>query len=151
MKKIYGSIYVHKSNVKSLDEFYQEQINNAIWFLSSQGYPIDTYEVIKINTKKISITFIESEDWDIAREPVVGQAYRVDENGDVRIIKQKSNPQIYHHKWMFVGEDYKGFDLEESKRWSEQWQKILPNTKEIKSRIGYKKYWEEFLKDNNLK
>ncbi|EOU2097118.1 hypothetical protein C0L75_03095 [Clostridium perfringens] len=151
MKKIYGSIYVHKSNVKSLDEFYQEQINNAIWFLSSQGYPIDTYEVIKINTKKISITFIESEDWDVAREPVVGQAYRVDENGDVRIIKQKSNPQIYHHKWMFVGEDYKGFDLEESKRWSEQWQKILPNTKEIKSRIGYKKYWEEFLKDNNLK
>ena len=51
---------------------------------------------------------------------------------------------------MFVDNNYSGFNVEESKQWSKVWQSILPNTKEIKSKIGYKKYWLEILEQYNL-
>ena len=51
---------------------------------------------------------------------------------------------------MFVDARYKGFDIEKSKKWSEKWQSVIPNDRKIKSRIGYKKYWDEYLKEYNL-
>lgn len=51
---------------------------------------------------------------------------------------------------MFVDDDYTGFDIEESKRWSEQWQQALPKDRIVKSRIGYKKYWNEYLEEYDL-
>ena len=59
-------------------------------------------------------------------------------------MKQKSSPQIYHHKWLFVTDDYPGFDVEESKNRSRKWVS-LPNIDY--SRIGYKKFWGLILFD----
>ena len=102
--------------------------------------------MIKKNNK---VSFIASPDWDTAREPLVGDSY-VTDIFDVQFKTIKSKGQIYHHKWMFVSDDYNGFNIQESKEWSDIWTKILPRNREVKSRIGYKKYWNEILKEFNL-
>ena len=46
---------------------------------------------------------------------------------------------IYHHKWLFVDDDYKGFNVEESKRRLAAWL-VLPDVN--KSRIGRRNSWQ---------
>ena len=150
MKKIGGNIYVHKSNIDELTEEQVDLVYNALMFLEKTSYPSHTYEVIKIDTKNIAVSFIESRDWNTAREPIVGNAYRVNSEGDVKLIKEKNNPQIYHYKWMFVSEEYKRFDVKRSKEWSKLWEEKLPRTREVKSKIGYKRQWLEILKKYGL-
>lgn len=151
MKKIGTAIYTHSSNCECLSKELQKMIDLAITIMVGAGM----YEqwlasvVYKIDTKNNTVSFIESKDFDTAREPEVGDAYLVNlDTEKIKLIKAKG--QIYHHKWMFVADDYAWFDVEESKRWSEKWQKILPNDRKIKSRIGYKKYWEEYLEQYGL-
>ena len=50
-----------------------------------------------------------------------------------------SDPFIYHHKWLFVKDDYDGFDVEESKTRSRAWMAL---TDIDRTRIGKKSYWE---------
>ena len=150
MKKIGGNIYIHRSNMGALDNDQTDLVYNALKFLKG-SYPLNNgFAIIKIDTKNIAVTFIESEDWDSAREPVVGNAYRVNSDGDVKLLKKKNNPQIYHHKWMFVSENYEGFDIEESKAWSKLWEEKLPKTREVKGKVGYREQWLEILKEYGL-
>ena len=149
MKKIGKSIYVHKTNVGSLNLSQLELIWKRLKQLAETDYPCNTYEIIKI--KDDTVSFIECEGWDKLREPIVGNAYCVKSDGSVKFIKKKEkNPQIYHHKWMFVANDYNGFDVEKEKEWSKKWQLKLPSAKEIKSKIGYKNYWEALLREYGL-
>ena len=77
------------------------------------------------------------------REPVVGFMVYVDtETGKIRT---KRNKQIYHHKWLWVPEGFKGFDVQESYEWSKHWLSKLP---EVASGYPYK--WEEQLKKYNI-
>lgn len=147
MKKIGGAIYIHRSNV---DELTQEQLD-LVWdrwaMLADTDYPCNSFEVIKI--KNDTVSFIECEGWDELREPVVGNAYNVKADGSVKLTKKrKNNPQIYHHKWMFVPEDYEGFDVEESKEWSKKWLSVVP--KGLSSSLGSINNWKKFLLDYNL-
>ena len=41
-----------------------------------------------------------------------------------------SDPFIYYHKWLFVADDYPGYDVAKSA---------------ARSRIGNKSYWEHFV------
>lgn len=148
-KKIGGSIYVHKSNLKELKSMINENDFNQILYIKDNLLKDFDFTIIKYRKKDNRVSFIESEDWDTAREPIVGDSYTTDIfNIEFKIIKSKG--QIYHHKWMFVADDYTGFNIKESKEWSEKWTTTLPNDKSIKSRIGYKKYWYEILKEYNL-
>lgn len=146
MKKIGECLYIHKSNI---GEFNSEILRDYI-MLAIAKVPYDfNFAIIKFNNKNKTVTFIKSDNWDTAREPDVGDALKVDlKNNTVKFIKAKG--QIYHHKWMFVDSNYNGFNVEESKQWSKTWQSVLPNTKEIKSKIGYKKYWLNILEQYNL-
>lgn len=154
MKKIGSFRYCHRSNIEELSENItvgqQIKIMEALALMCEKYYEevFKKYQVIKFDKKNDSVTFILSEDWDSAREPMVGDAYRVEKDKKITLIKNKG--QIYHHKWQFVAKDYTGFDVEESKKWSKKWTSIIPQTKEIKSRIGYKKYWLELLKKYDL-
>lgn len=78
------------------------------------------------------------------REPVVGHMVFV--NTDTREISSKYNPQIYHHKWLWVPSDYEGFDVQESYEWSKTW---LSKLDEPAS--GYKNKWSEQLRKVGLK
>jgi hypothetical protein len=53
-------------------------------------------------------------------------------------MEPPNDPYIYHHKWLFVADDYDGFDVEESKARSDAWL-ALPEVD--KSRIGRACYW----------
>lgn len=151
MKRIGGNIYLHCSVYDSVDEGIKKMLDKATAIMFNKGMLVEWLGsvVYKLDMKNNTVSMIESYDWDTAREPQVGNAYNI--NLDTEEIKTiKSKGQIYHHKWMFVLNSYKGFDVEESKKWSEKWQSVIPNDKKIKSRIGYKKYWDEYLKEYGL-
>ena len=48
------------------------------------------------------------------------------------------DPPIYHHKWLFVRDDYDGFDVAESRTRSER---IMMLEGVDHSRIGKRQYW----------
>jgi hypothetical protein len=50
------------------------------------------------------------------------------------------DPYIYHHKWLFVDDDYRGFNVEESKARSQLWISLGDVDR---SRIGRQSYWQE--------
>lgn len=147
MKKIGTSVYTHISGVTQLKCDYVSMYAQARSMIDEKI--IKDCVVIKIDYKNNKVSFIESEGFDVEREPKVGDAYCVNvETGEIKKIKSKG--QIYHHKWMFVPYWYKGFDKRESEKWSKKWQSVIPNDRKIKSRIGYKKYWDEYLRKYGL-
>ena len=134
-KQMGDAIYVHKS---AEDIIPIDILENGKDYLPYNFH----YEIIKYNKKNGNISFIDSPDWNIAPEPIVGDIILVKGDNTLKFIKQKSPPQIYHHKWLFVRDDYEGFDVEKSKERSKKWLSI-PDIEYNK--IGYKNYW-----DNNI-
>ena len=59
--------------------------------------------------------------------------------------RPKKNPMIWHHKWLWVMDDYEGFDIEESWRWSNIWTKRIRGTAK-----GSAKTWKEQLEEVGL-
>lgn len=171
MKKIGGANYVHNTNINELSFEERKLISRAEQLLLSVDiYAFLAWEVVKVDLKNNSVTFIECDDWDEASEPTVGDAHKITvgipennkkevhtiqlESGEeiqgvYHLTKKKKNPQIYHNKWMFVSEDYKGFDIEEAKDWSKKWQSVIP--KGHSSKYGYRDYWENLLKEHGLR
>ena len=56
---------------------------------------------------------------------------------------------MYHNKWQFVSSNYTGFDVEESKKRTKEWNSI-PNIKSMKSKIGNVDFWHNLLREYNL-
>ena len=133
-KFIGGDLYVHKS---AMDVLPQTEMKKA-----ESKLPADfNYEVVKYNSKTKAFSFIASPDWDTNPEPVVGDAYKVSAEGNVSVTKQKADPQIYHHKWNFVRDDYAGFDVAESIQRSIDWfGSVKPKVNMFK--IGTQSYWQ---------
>jgi len=101
--------------------------------------------------------FAESPDWNTASEPAQGKFFvisELDKPNPKPYPKNKprnpsKDPRIYHHKWMFVKDDYSGFDVMESMRWSETWEnsevirKLINETPKDFVQIGGQKFWQE--------
>ena len=100
------------------------------------------YTVVKLNVATRAFSFIQVEDFDNAPEPTIGTVIAVKPDGSCRRIEPSSDPYIYHHKWLFVADDYDGFDVEESKIRSGAWL-ALPQVD--KSRIGRASYWHTLV------
>lgn len=135
-KKMPLGYYVHKNYKHVFEHLYSVNISQYI-----NKLPKDfQYTIIKFNPKTRNVTFTYSPDWDTpAHESIVGDAIMVRAAGSTKKIKQHKDPWIYHHKWMFVADDYTGFDVERSKKRSKQWTSI-PGIN--KSKIGKKSYWD---------
>ena len=101
------------------------------------------FDIVKYNKATGDISFIESPNFNLADEPTVGTAIKVIPDGKLSITKQKSDPQIYHHKWEMVPDNYPGFDVSQSKKRSEAWRSVVGVDKEISSRIGTKSFWDK--------
>ena len=129
-KLIGGSLYLHRNYVNSLPGDMQKNILDAE--SNIEGFE---YNTLKINLTDGSITFINSRDFDTAAEPTVGQYKTV--KGD-RVKDGKSN-SIWHHKWLWVKNDYSGFDVMDS---FERSRKYLQMDMDF-SRIGNKDFWEK--------
>lgn len=152
MPKFVGScIYVHKSCIDELlvrvKEPQLSEIMQAIKEIKMKDFK---YEVIKYDKSKHRISFIDSPDWIISKEPEIGDAWLLDMKYKWTwkfVPARKKNPQIYHSKELFVSDDYQGFDIERAKERTKQWNAI-PNLN--KKRIGNKDYWLQVLKENGM-
>lgn len=144
-KFIGGEHYVHRDYENAITD--QEGLKKAKEKLDPKHKEI--YNVVKHNSKKRTFSFIHSPDFDTSDEPISGDSHKIAPDGSVTITKQKKDPQIYHHKWQWVGDDYQGFDVEKSKQRSKDWQKVTDRIKQEKpeekvlSKIGTKSYWEK--------
>ena len=140
-KVIGGQIYVHKDYVDS--PLLKREIPLSWYKLAVSKLPPDfDYTVVRYDLKDGSIAFISSPDFDTADEPTVGTSIKVTRDGNVKVTKPLADPWIWHHKWEWVGDDYSGFDVEQSKARSEKWKSIVGVDKAVSSRIGKKSYWD---------
>ena len=131
-KEIGGAVYVHKQ--------YETLLPEAVQKAKSFLPPEFSYTVFKFKLSNETVSFIQSTDFDSADEPIVGDLYTVKVDGSASFRCQLSDPWIYHHKWLFVADDYKGFDAEASKTRSGQW---LALDDIDFSRIGKRSFWTE--------
>ena len=125
-------------------------------YVADAGIPLDTYQlalkylpdefknyvIVKYVPAYGTFSFIQSPDFDTASEPIVGDSFLVRPGAGTTLTRQKADPQIYHHKWEMVGDDYDGFDVASSREWSRHWRSVIGVNKDISNRIGTKSYWE---------
>ena len=129
-KKIGGAIYVHKNYE---EQFPSDELEDAKSLLPSDF----EYDVVKYTPKTKAFSFIISKDFDTKDEPSVNGGLSVK---DGKVKKFGDYGWIYHHKWQFVGDDYKGFNINKSKERTNKWTAL----KDIdRSRIGQREYWEK--------
>lgn len=139
-KHIGGFLYIHKDYINELPEPVIAVIDMCKVQLRKSGFceEADGYNIIKVSTADKKISFIECKDFDYDDEPTIGNYITLGSETSFKCIKRNSN-SIYHHKWLFVKDDYTGFDVEESFQRSKKWI-ALPSINY--SRIGSKSYWE---------
>lgn len=130
-KEIGGAVYVHRQ--------YESVLPVALEKAKAKLPPTFNYTVVKFATSDGTISFIESEGFDTSSEPTVGDVYTVKADGTISIRRKSDDPWIYHHKWLFVADDYAGFDVEASKNRSSHWLSL--ESIDFR-RIGKKSYWE---------
>ena len=94
---------------------------------------------MKFDGRSGAVSFVQASDFDASDEPTVGAAITVRANGTTRRREQLADPFIYHHKWLFVADDYGGFDVDASKQRSKRWTELDGVDR---SRIGVRSYWE---------
>ena len=131
-KEIGGAVYVHKQ--------YESLLPEAVQRAKSFLPPEFSYTVVKLQMSDETVSFIQSIDFDSADEPTVGDLYTIKVDGSASFRRGLADPWIYHHKWLFVADDYKGFNVEASKTRSRQWLR-LPDIDF--TRIGKKSFWEQ--------
>ena len=119
-KEIGGSIYLHKDYMH--DIIPEDILNHALELLDR--YWSDLYfNTIKWSPAKNTITFQECPDFDSAREPKVGDYVII--NYDTDGMKKGHSDYIFHHKWLWVKNDYDGFNVADSWNWSKTWLSVL--------------------------
>lgn len=145
LKKVASNLYVHKSNLSELLALLDsEEQKRVLRVLNSFQLP---FEVVKYNKINGSISLIQCSTWNKLHEPIVEDSYCFNVDGSCKRIK--GGTKVYHNKWEFVSEDYKGFDVEKEKQRTRDWNQI-PNIRDLKCRIGNKDFWYKLLKEYNL-
>lgn len=132
-KLIGGTLYLHKNYVKGV---VPKELLSATKQVLDAEFPHYQYNVIKWDIKTGAISFCNSLEFDTVEEPVAGEFVTVKPDGSTRKGYTK---QIWHHKWLWVKDDYKGFDVDKSFKRSEIWLQI-PDIEF--SKIGNKTLWD---------
>ncbi len=130
-KEIAGKVYVHRRYERVLGDVVDE---------AKDHLPREfEYDVVKYDGRSGVVSFVEVDDFDTSNEPTVGAIITVRADGAVTQREQLADPHIYHHKWLFVADDYGGFDVEASKQRSKRWTELDGVDR---CRIGVRSYWE---------
>ena len=151
--------WVHASALPALSPAERALVGKALRAIQREkGIEIDFRKdvIIKINPVENggAVTFCYSPDWKTATEPecgpMVGVTGLATGTPKFRVTKPPADPYIYHHKWMFVDDDYRGFNVAQAKRWSETWENSpvvralnADKAEHFRLRIGKKDYWQE--------
>jgi len=135
-KLVAGKLYFHKSVLDQMDYGIQADVARAVR-LAPKGWE---WVIARVDVVRGHVALIQSSDWDTAPEPTVGAMVVV--RGD-EVRQQRGSGMIYHHKWMFVADDYDGFDVEASKERSRLWESLNPPVD--KCLIGRRDYWARYV------
>ena len=150
IKQVRNCLYAHKSNIEELSEKLD---------VKEQGFLMDfiynfmseDFDVIKFDKENKHISIIKCIEWDKVFEPKILNVdiYTYDLK-HIKHIKYNNNNPIYHNKWMFVSNDYSGFDINESKERTKMLEITIPCYSTIKNKIGRINFWSELLKQYNI-
>lgn len=121
-KQMGSQVYLHKDYVR--DVIPKKVWENALKVLSDADSDFE-YNCVMYDTKTGNVRFDEAPDFDESREPIVGDTITVKPDGTV---KRGHSNYIWHHKWLWVKNDYQGFDVNQSKAWSNKWLGTLTET-----------------------
>lgn len=133
-KEIGYAVYVHRD--------YEAVLGASVEWAKRHLPNHYEYTVVKLNQRNDSVSFIYCPDFDTAQEPSITAIVIVNADGLARRRLTLEDPFIYHHKWLFVADDYPGFDVAESKARSRLW---IALGDVDRSRIGRKSYWDQFV------
>ena len=126
-------MYVHRSA--------EDVLPTAALALGKELLPHDhNYHVVKYNLRTRNLSFVACPTFDTEPEPAVGDSFLVKPDGTVKRRNAAVDPELYHHKWLFVRDDYQGFDVQASKERSRQWMEL---DQVDRARIGRLSYWKE--------
>lgn len=114
-KFVTGQLFVHKDYA---DEVIPKALLDNAKKILKKTKPDFKYRTIRWDTAKNEIRFDEAPNFDTAPEPIAGNTVAISDDGKVT---EKYAPNIWHHKWMWVKDDYKGFDTRESWERSRKW------------------------------
>lgn len=131
-KLIGGYLYVHRTYVKDLPEELQNKVAEAE--KHSDNF---THNIVKIGIGTPIVSLINSPDFDQSDEPVVGDYLVV--NLDTGGVKRGNSRSIWHHKWLWVKDNYRGFDVDQSFNRSKEYLKMNIDF----SKIGNKDFWDK--------
>jgi hypothetical protein len=145
-KKVGPHFYIHKSAIGHLSPTSLAIVEERMRSIGNWDY-----DIIKIDSLTGNVSFIQVHQWDEIDEPLTGDSLVVYPDGTTKIHRMSvKDPLIYHHKWSFVGDDYTGFDPQESFERSERWitnpalQELINDPSEkFSSKIGRSSYWRE--------
>jgi|GEM_PF-2236941 len=151
--------WVHVSALDAIPQKDQDLIEKARSVLRQEkgievNFDADVMVRLTHAERDGAVTFCYSPDWKVATEPECGPMYGVKGlntgNHSFWEIQPPMVPYIYHHKWMFVKDDYTGFDMAEAKEWSEVWENhdvvralMADKSENFRLRIGKKDYWQK--------
>lgn len=123
-KEIGGDFYVHKDYADIV--IPEDKLEEAKEIVKREWLDGYAYNCLKYSPAKNTIAFQEVWGFDTEREPVVGDYIIVDLNK--KTVKAGHSDYIFHHKWLWVENDYTGFDVKESWEWSKEWLSTLKET-----------------------
>jgi len=132
-KDIGGLIYLHRRYARSLPD--QDLLARARARLAEVA-PFFDYNVIKLAAREGNVTFFHSPDFDVADEPTAGDYVVIRGDGTFKIGHTNA---IWHHRWLWVQDDYPGFDVGQSFERSRRW---LALSGIDFARIGQRQFWE---------
>lgn len=144
-KVVGNQVYFHKQYIDEMPDNVQELYTKAIKELP-EDFSFNTLMYEKgVKGKPNRIRFDEAPNFNSAREPVPGNTFAYAEDG---VTKRGNSNSIWHHKWMWVDDNYKNFNVDESYTWSREWTGTLKDTNYQK--IGKEDVWQEELTKYNL-
>lgn len=132
-----NDVYVHKDyandHMKELEEKGKKYL--------PEGFK---YNCLMYNPKSPDIIrFDEAPGFDKEREPFVGRYIKVDTK-EGKVIDEGNSKAIWHGKWQWVGNDYKGFDVREAYEWQRRWASTLNEIAKGGSLPAWNKQLEKF-------
>lgn len=145
-KKMGDQLYAHMDYAELI---VPPEVMRHAYHAVQEYFMEDRIRCFRYNLKTGEIRFDEAEDFDEAREPMAGTTLTVYPPGWRKRPKLGYVTSIWHHKWLWVMNDYDGFDLEESYEWSRLWTSRMPH--KAYSRIGSREIWEEELRKVGLR
>lgn len=133
-KEIGYATYVHRQ--------YEHVLGETVAWAKRHLPEHFSYTVVKLNGRTDAVSFIDCPGFDSEDEPVIAAIIVVSADATVQRRNLPADPYIYHHKWLFVDDDYPGFDVAASKKRSRQW---IGLGRVDRSRIGRLSYWRDVV------